>query len=414
MTAMPPNPSTSRFRFSAVSENREIITGVVLAADLESARQVLMSQYAHLLSLDEARVQDLRRLLLRFRDTSASLPVYTRALASSFEAGIPLTSMFDMVAEGDDAYLNSVMKDIASSLRQGRSLSASLRRWRGVFDSTFIGMCYAAERSGRLHHTIRSLAILLEKRWRLKQRMKSALTYPILVSAMALAIFGILVVFVVPGMAAHLHVVGSALPWPTRVLLSVGQFSTSLPGIMFGAVAAAFGVSLLYRVVAEGEYWPALYRWFDKIRLRLPLIGPILRLSILARVISTMAVLLETGLPMMEVLSCAGRSGGSPVYEEHLYKVSAGIQDGETLAESLSATGAFPPLMVGVAALGEQSGRLPYLLSKIAQLYEEDLEIRLSDLVKLVEPVILGVMGLVIGFIVLGTFLPMINLVQSL
>lgn len=411
---MPTTSSSCRFRFSAVSERREIVSGVIWAVDHESARQVLMSQYAHLLSLEEARVQELRRLLLRFRDTSASLPVYVRALASSFEAGIPLTSMFDMVSEGDDAYLNTVMKDIASSLRQGKSLSASLRRWRGVFDSTFIGMCYAAERSGRLHHTIRSLAILLEKRWRLKQRMKSALTYPILVSAMALVIFGILVVFVVPGMAANLHAIGSTLPWPTRVLLSVGQFSTSLPGILLGGVATAFGMSLLYRLVTEGEYWPALYRWFDRARLCLPVLGPILRLSILARIISTMAALLETGLPMMEVLSCAGRSGGSPVYEEHLYKVSAGIQDGETLAGSLSATGAFPPLMVGVAALGEQSGRLPYLLSKIGQLYEEDLELRLSGMVKLVEPILLGVMGLVIGFIVLGTFLPMINLVQSL
>lgn len=406
--------STSRFRFSAVTENREIISGVLLASDLDAARQVLMSQYAHLLSLEEARVQDLRQLLLRFRNTSASLPVYTRALAASFDAGIPLVTMFDMVSQGDDSYLNKVMKDIASSLRQGRSLSASLRRWRGVFDPTFIGMCYAAERSGRLHHTIGSLAVLLEKSWRLKQRMKSALTYPILVGMMAIMIFSLLVVFVVPGMVESFHAIGTRLPWPTRVLMKVGEFSSSLPGLLFAALFLALMVGVFFRLLTEGDYFPWLYRWFDRIRLSLPVIGQLYKLAILSRTLATMGALLESGLPMIEVLSCAGRTSGSPTYEEHMYDVSATIQDGKSLAEALEESGAFPPLVTGVAALGEQSGRLPFLLSKISQLYEEDLELRLAAFVKLVEPILLGFMGLVVGFIVLGTFLPMINLVSNL
>ena len=170
----------------------------------------------------------------------------------------------------------------------------------------------------------------------------------------------------------------------------------------------------LYRLLSEGEYFPWLYRWIDRVRLTLPVVGPLMRLAILARTLSTTAALLESGLPLMEVLSCAGRASGSPVFEDHLYEVSAKIQDGNTLAESMASVKAFPPLVVGVAALGEQSGRLPFLLAKIAELYEEDLELRLSAFVKLVEPIMLGAMGFVIGFIVLGTFLPMINLVQNL
>jgi type IV pilus assembly protein PilC len=402
-----------RFRFAAIDKERNPVKGVVVAYDKEAARQVLMERYAHLFSLEEVVVQDWRQLLIQYRDTSGSLPVYTRAVAAMFEAGLPLTSIFEVVAQGEDPYLNKVMLDVAGSLRQGRSLSQSLARWRTVFDSSFVGMCQAAEKSGRLHHTIKSIANLLEKRWRMSQRLKAAFAYPTLVSVVALAIFWILVAFVVPSLVPIFRTIGAKLPLPTRILVEVGELTTSLPVVLTCLLAGAAGMTLLFRAVVQGEYFPWLHLWCDQLRLRLPLVGQLFRLAILSRTLSTMAALFESGLPLSNILESAGQVSGSPVYQRHFVKVLAEVTEGRTLTEALEATGAFPPLLTGIAALGEESGKLPSLLIKAAELYEEDLDLRLAALTTLLEPLMLGVMGLIIGFIVLATFLPLINLIQQ-
>jgi type IV pilus assembly protein PilC len=403
-----------RFRFSGIDAERNPVSGIVVAYSKDSARDVLLQRYAHLFSLEEVVVQDWRQLLAGHRDVSASLPVYTRALATMFDAGLPLTSTFEVVAQGDDPYLNEVMLDVAGSMREGRSLSQSLGRWNSVFDSAFVGMCRAAERSGRLHHTIKSLATLLEKRWRMNKRLKAAFSYPLLVSVVALAIFWILVAFVVPGLVPTFRSIGARLPWPTQVLVQLGELSTSLPVLLLGAAVAIFAAVLLFRAVVRGEYFPGLYLWADRARLRLPLVGPLVRLAILTRTLATMAALFESGLPLSHILESAGQVSGSPVYRKHFLNVMAEVRDGKSMAEAMESTQAFPPLLVGIAALGEESGKLPSLLLKAADLYEEDLDMRLGTLATLLEPVLLGIMGLVIGFIVLATFLPLINLLSSL
>jgi type IV pilus assembly protein PilC len=166
--------------------------------------------------------------------------------------------------------------------------------------------------------------------------------------------------------------------------------------------------------VVRGEYFPGLYLWADRARLRLPLVGPLVRLAILTRTLATMAALFESGLPLSHILESAGQVSGSPVYRKHFLNVMAEVRDGKSMAEAMESTQAFPPLLVGIAALGEESGKLPSLLLKAADLYEEDLDMRLGTLATLLEPVLLGIMGLVIGFIVLATFLPLINLLSSL
>lgn len=405
--------STIRFRYSAIDADRNPVKGIVVAYNEDAARQALLQRYAHLFSLEEVVVQDWRQLLTPYRDTSSSLPVYTRGLAVMFDAGLPLTSMFDVVAQGDDPYLNEVMQDVAESLRQGRSLSRSLARWNSVFDSSFVGMCQAAEKSGRLHHTIKSIANLLERRWRLTKRLKAAFTYPLLVCTVALAIFWMLVAFVVPGLVPVFRSLGAQLPLPTKILIAVGELSTSLPAILLLGLLLLGALSLFFRAVVRGEYFPQLYLGLDQLRMKLPVVGGLFELAVLSRTLSTMAALFESGLPLRSILESAGQVCGSPVYQRHFVKVLAEVSEGRSFAEALEATEAFPPLLLGIAALGEESGKLPSLLLKAAQLYEEDLDMQLGTLSTLLEPLLIGAMGLVTGFIVLGTFLPMINLIQQ-
>jgi type IV pilus assembly protein PilC len=402
------------YRFAAIQDDRSPIRGTIRAHSRDAARDQLHLRFAHLLSLEEVVETEWHHRLLDYFRSHEVLPVYTKGLAVMLDAGLPLAQIFEVAAQGEDSFLNDVMLDIGGSIRTGRSLSFSLSRWPMVFDHSFVGMCRAAEKSGRLHITFRRLADLLERRWALKKRLKAAMTYPVLISCVALAIFWILVAVVVPGLAPSFREIGASLPMPTRVLISISELSTSLPAILTTVVVAGLGTFLAYQVVLKGNRFPRIRLYWDHILLKLPLFGKLYRLAILTRSLSTMSALIESGLPMTDVLAIAGEVGGSPVYARHFQHVLLEIKDGQAMAESLTVAGGFPPLVTGVVMLGEESGKLPFMLTKIAELYEEDFETNLQTLTTFVEPVLLGIMGLVIGFIVLGTFLPMINLVQQL
>lgn len=402
------------YRFIAIQEDRSSVRGTVRAHTRDAAREQLHLRFAHLLLLEEVVESDWRQHLFDYFRSNESLPVYTKGMAVMLDAGLPLAQIFEVAAEGEDRFLNNVMTDIGHSIRTGRSLSFSLSRWPMVFDHSFIGMCRSAEKSGRLHVTFRRLADLLEKRWALKKRLKAALTYPILISLVALAIFWLLVAVVVPGLAPSFREIGATLPWPTKVLIWISDLSTSLPALIGTVGLGLAGIFLAYQVVLRGNRFPTLQLWWDQVLLGMPMFGDLYRIAILSRSLSTMSALIESGLPMTDVLAISGEVGGSAVYRRHFQFVLLEIKDGNPMAESMMLAGGFPPLVTGVVMLGEESGKLPFMLTKIADLYEEDFETNLETLTTFVEPVLLGIMGLVIGFIVLGTFLPMINLVKQL
>lgn len=404
----------SRFKFSAVGKGGELFRGAINAPTADVAQSILETQYAHLLTLDEIVSPGWAQLVAGFQDSSEALPVYTRSISVMLDAGLPFGSIFDTAAKGDDHHLNRVMRDVADSVREGLSLSQALSQWKTVFDPSYLGMCRSAEKTGRLHRTFKRLADLMEKRWRLNKRLKAAFSYPILISAVALAIFWLLVAFVVPAIVPSFTEIGAKLPWTTKVLVWLGSLSTSMPVILLVLAAAAFVFSVFYRAMVKGEKFPTLHLLWDQWRLKLPVFGGLLRLAILSRTLSALAAMFESGLPLTEVLGGASQVGGSPVYQRHFERVLMAIKEGDSFAEALESTGAFPPLLTAVAQVGEESGKLPFLLSRTAVLYEDDLDMKLEMLPQLMEPIILGFMGLVVGFIVVGTFQPMINLIQQI
>ena len=402
------------YRFTAIDEDRSSKSGTIRSHSRNAAREQLQLRFAHLLVLEEVVESDWRQHFVNFFRSNDSLPVYTKGMAVMLDAGLPLAQIFEVAAKGDDSFLNTVMSDIGHSIRSGRSLSASLSRWPSVFDHSLVGMCRSAEKSGRLHVTFRRLADLLERRWALKKRLKAALTYPTLVSVVALAIFWILVAVVVPALAPSFRQIGVTLPWPTRVLLAISNLSSSLPAVLAIGLLGVALTGLFYQIVLRGTKFPALQMWWDQLMLEVPLFGNLYRLAILSRSLSTMSALIESGLPMTDVLAISGEVGGNAVYRQNFQRVLIEIKEGRPMHEAMQLSGGFPPLVTGVVLLGEESGKLPYLLAKIAGLYEEDFETNLQTVTTFVEPVIMGVMGVVIGFIVLGTFLPMINLIREL
>ncbi len=306
------------------------------------------------------------------------------------------------------------MKSVGSSLRQGHSLTRSLSRWKTVFGPTFIGMCAAAEKSGRLHFAFRRLADLLEEEWRMRKRVRAAMAYPLLISAASLGIFWLLVAWVVPSLVPSFTDMGAVLPWPTRVLVWFGEMTTSIPVMLSVIGAGVMGTLAFYRVVVRGERFPHLRMAWDRFRLSVPLVGNLIHLSILSRTLSTMSALIEAGLPLAQVLKSTGQVSGSPVYQGHFDAVLAELRSGSSFSSSLGHSQGFPNLLVAITMVGEESGRLPHLLAKTAELYEQELDNKIKALASLLEPAIMAVLGVVVGFIVLGTFLPVINLIQGL
>lgn len=403
------------FHYTAVQADSRIVRGAIKAHTRRSAQEQLLLRFAHLLELEEG-VTDQASLqaLLQGRRAAQALPSYTRAIAVMFDAGLPLVRIFETAAQGEDEYLNKVMLDIADSISRGRSLSNSLARWGNVFDSTYVGMVYSAEQSGRLHKTFGQLADLTEKRWRIEKRVKSAMSYPILVSVVAISIFWMLVAFVVPKLIPSFTSIGAELPFLTKVLIQLGSVSTSLP-IVLGCFLTSLGLAgMAYRAVMEGEKFPRVTMALEQLKFALPVFGQLFRLATLSRTLSTVSAMMSAGLPLSKVIEIGGRVSGSPLYQQQFENILDRVQDGESLAGAMQANSAFPPLVVGVTRLGEEAGKTPFLMSKVAALYEEDLDLKVASLASLVEPLIMAVMGLLVGIIVLGTFLPMIQLIQNL
>jgi type IV pilus assembly protein PilC len=428
MNTYPQSPTLSRkirvprnldkpieFHYTAVRADRQVVRGLLKAHTRRSAQEQLLLRYAHLLELDE-EVQDQvsLRALVQGRRSAQSLPTYVRSIAVMFEAGLPLVRIFETAAQGEDDHLNKVMIDVSDSLKRGRTLSNSLARWGSIFDSTIIGMVYSAEQSGRLHKTFGQLADLLEKRWRIEKRVKSAMSYPILVSVVALAIFWILVAYVVPQLVPSFTSVGVELPWLTRALLQFGNLSTSVP-VLLGASLTFLGLSgMAYQSIIKGQKFPRLALFLDQLKFAMPVFGELFRLAALSRTLSTVSAMMSAGLPLTKVIEIGGKVSGSPVYEKQFERILERVQEGDSLASAMEGQSAFPPLVVGVTRMGEEAGKTPFLMSKVAALYEEDLDVRVASLASLVEPLIMAVVGLVVGLIVVGTFLPMIQLIQQL
>lgn len=406
--------ASNRFSYCGIREDGESVRGTLVAPTREAAQRKLLANYRHLLTLEESPTTNWREVVREWRNNSAALPAYTRSIAAMMSAGLHLPRIFETAAQGEDTYLNQVMLDVAKSLRSGHSLTKSLARWKTVFSPTFVGMVGAAEKSGRLHVTFRRLADLSEKEWRLKQQLRSAATYPVLISLVSVAIFWILVAFVVPGLAPSFAAVGNELPWPTRFLVWLGECSTSLSLWLTGLGCVGLGSTTAYRVLARGGHLPQVYLVWDRLKLSIPMLGELFKLSILHRSLSTMAAMLESGIPLTHVLLASGEVTGSPKYQRKFDSVLARIRNGSTFAQALNQTDGFPLLVGAIAQVGEESGRLPFMLGKLSELYEQELENKLQALMSLLEPALMAVLGLVVGFIVLGTFLPMLNLIQNL
>ena len=338
-----------------------------------------------------------------------TLAVFTRQLAVMVDAGLPLVPCLEMLArEEPNRALSAAVNDVRRGVERGAALAAAMARHPNAFDRLYTSMVAAGEASGTLDAILKRLATFIEKQARLASQVRSALVYPAVVLTIAIVVVALILWQVVPTFTSLYNGLNAALPWPTRVVIWVSRRLFIIGP--FIALSAWAGVSVLlrYRQTSEGRML------IDRLFLRLPLVGGALRKVIVARFCRTLGTLLGSGVSILNGLEITGRAANNAVIERAIATVRARIERGHTVSQPLSATGEFPPMVAQMVAVGERTGTLDGMLTRAAEFYEDEVDVEIAGLLTMLEPVLIAVLGVVVGGIVVSMYLPLVELVGQL
>ena len=342
------------------------------------------------------------------------LVVFTRQLSTMISSGIPLLECLEVLEEQiADRGFKAVVGRVVERVRAGADLSEALSRYPKVFSRLFINMIKAGEASGQLDIILNRLAEYLESTAALKREIKSAMTYPVISMVLITGISIFLMVYIVPQFKSIFDSLGTPdkpieLPWLTRAMLGVSLFMRDYFTIwMPGLVAAAVGI-IMYRKSSIGR------KQLDTIVLRLPIFGKLFRKVAISRFSRTFATLIKSGVPILGALEIVAATSGNSVIEQAVLKARENVRQGETLAAPLAASSVFPPMVTRMISIGEKSGAMESLLEKIADFYDQQVRTTVKSLTSLIEPLLIGVMGVIVGGIVLAIFMPIFDLQSKL
>jgi type IV pilus assembly protein PilC len=334
--------------------------------------------------------------------------IFTRQFSTMINAGLPLVQSLSILAEQTEnkkfaEIITAVLQDIES----GQTLADSMRRHPQVFTDLYVNMVAAGEAGGILDTILNRLAVFLEKNDALMRKIKGAMTYPAVMLFVVIIATTVLLWKVVPVFADIFQSAGMALPTPTRVVLAVSEFLQSYILFLFlGAIAAGFLVARYYRT-------PSGKLVIDRMLLRMPILGPLIRKAAVSRFTRTLGTLVSSGVSILDGLEITARTSGNRVIHDAVMGSRASIAGGATISEPLKESGVFPPMVVQMINVGEQTGGLDEMLSKIADFYDDEVDAAVAALTSVLEPIMIVVMGIVIGGMVVAMYMPMFDMVNA-
>ncbi len=336
----------------------------------------------------------------------ADVSIFTRQLATMMKAGVPLVQSFDIVGEGlENAKMREMVEGIKNDVASGSGLAVSLSKYPRQFDELYCSLVASGETSGTLEVMLDRVATYKEKTEQLKAKIKKAMTYPIAVVVVALVVTGILLIKVVPQFAETFRSFGSDLPSFTLFVLSISNFTQDWWYIIvIGIIAAVFFFrEAKLRSVPFAEA-------LDKLALKLPVVGDIVFNSVIARFSRTLATTFAAGVPLVEALESTAGAAGNSVYAKAIRQIRDDVTTGTTLYNSIKATGLFPNMLLQMVSIGEESGALDEMLDKVANHYEEAVDNAVDSLSSLMEPIIMSILGVLVGGLMIAMYLPIFML----
>ena len=405
------------FTFKAVDENDRVIQGTLNAPSENLAMLRLKKVYKNVLVLREEQIAQGAGTTVFQSSPKVSyehLAVYTRQLAVMIEAGISINRALRFLTQGESQNLNLVLARVAEGVEQGKSLSKSMAEQPRVFNDTYVAMVKAGETSGGLDMALKKLADLMEKVVTMKKRVQSTFAYPAVIFVVCLAVICLFVFYILPMMLPVFLSMGVSLPWPTKLLVLIVGTARD-PRIMVPiGVLCAVGLYVLITVMRNSKSTPQLKYVIDLNILKIPVAGKLLMMNDQSRVLYTMATLLDAGVSLTDVLSTLELIAGNQVLTQKLGWARRSMLDGASVFRAFEMHDAFPQTCLQMIKVGEETGNLSDMVRRIGRLYEEDVELQLDNLASMLEPMIMAVMGSIVGFVAIAAFMPMVQLLNNL
>ncbi|MEP6958500.1 MAG: type II secretion system F family protein [Nitrospirota bacterium] len=344
--------------------------------------------------------------------TDKDLVVFTRQFGTMINAGLPLVQCLEILStQSENKVLRETIGEVKTQVEAGSTFSDALRRFPKIFDDLYVNLVHAGEVGGLLDTILTRLAVYIEKAMKLKGQIKSAMIYPLTIMGVAVAVITILMLFVIPIFAKmFLELSGGkvALPGPTQLVIDISNFFIAYWYVILGAIVGIIvGVKKYYGTV-QGRLV------IDKLLLKLPVIGDLIRKASVAKFTRTLGTLLSSGVPLLDGMSICAKTSGNKVVEGTLLDARLSISGGKTIADPLAASGVFPKMVTHMIAVGESTGALDAMLGKIADFYEDEVDQAVTSLTALLEPAMMVFLGIVIGFIVIAMYLPIFKMASAI
>jgi type IV pilus assembly protein PilC len=338
-----------------------------------------------------------------------NLAVFTRQFSVMIDAGLPLVQCLDILGNQEEhKYFAQVILQTRTDVEGGMSLADAMKRHPKVFDALFCNMIAAGEAGGILDTILKRLATYIEKAVKLQAQVKSAMIYPVAVIVIAAVVIGVILWKVIPTFAALFAGLGAELPLPTRVVIALSNnLMRFFPFLVVAGVAGTWGFKTYY-ATEKGR------RVIDAISLKLPILGPILRKIAVARFCRTLSTLMASGVPILDGLDITAKTAGNAIVEDAIQTTRKSIERGETIAAPLKETKVFPGMVCQMISVGEATGALDTMLSKIADFYEEEVDVAVDGLLTLMEPLMIAFLGGAVGGIVIAMYMPIFDLISKL
>ena len=397
----------AEFTYDAFNAQGVLTSGVVSAPDVSSAREQLQSRGLLASALSEKPAAGEAGMRSMFKAVKPkSLQVFARQLATMIEAGVSVVAaLVTLEEQTDDKYLREVVAEVRGDVESGLILSKALARHPKVFSRLFVSMVAAGESSGTLDTVLDRVATQIEKDTTLRRRVKGAMVYPAVVISFATLVLVFMLMFIVPVFQNVFAELGGDLPKPTQIIIDLSQLLRGYWFIIFPLIAVSIWGLRRLKATPEGTK-----RW-DKFKLRVPLkIGDVVHKIALARVSRTLATLVAAGVDIISALDIAAGTAGNWVVEQALVETSARVHEGVPISVPLIENTVFPPMVGQMVRIGEETGELDKMLSKIADFYEDEVDASIQSLTSIIEPLLMICVGVMVGTIVISMYLPMFKL----
>ena len=390
------------FEWEGKDRNGKAVRGEVRAAGENQVQATLRRQGVLVQKVKKRRTASAKRIKPK------DIAIFTRQLATMMKAGVPLLQSFDIVGRGNpNPSVSNLLNQIRTDVETGTSLSAAFRKHPMYFNALYCNLVEAGEAAGILEDLLDRLASYMEKTEAIKSKVKSALMYPAAVVVVAFVVVVVIMIFVIPAFEEVFSSFGADLPAPTMLVIAISEFFVAYWWILFLALGGGF-----YFFMQAWKRNIKVQRVMDRVLLKMPVFGTLVEKSTVARWTRTMSTMFAAGVPLVEALDSVGGASGNSLYADATTQIQREISTGTSLTMAMNNARIFPSMVLQMTAIGEESGALDHMLGKAADFYEQEVDDMVAGLSSLMEPIIIVVLGVIIGGIVVSMYLPIFQLGQ--